>query len=54
LAPFVIRLIAKEYRKVLDKFAEETSSMQSSSLAAEILYTRMGGIEAAVTSTAGH
>lgn len=48
--------IAKEYRKVLDKYAEETSSMPEfvDWQGHDFSMRGMGGIEAAVTSAAGH
>jgi len=48
--------IAKEYRKVLDKYAEETSSVPEfvDWQAHDFSMRGMGGIEAAVTSAAGH
>lgn len=48
--------IAKEYRKVLDKYAAETSSMPEfvDWQGHDFSMRGMGGIEAAVTSAAGH
>jgi nicotinamide phosphoribosyltransferase len=48
--------IAKEYRTVLDKYAEETSSMPEfvDWQGHDFSMRGMGGIEAAVTSAAGH
>lgn len=48
--------IAKQYRKVLDKYAEETSSMPGfvDWQGHDFSMRGMGGIEAAVTSAAGH
>lgn len=48
--------IAKQYRKVLDKYAEETSSMPEfvDWQGHDFSMRGMGGIEAAVTSAAGH
>ena len=48
--------IAKEYRKVLDKFADETSSVPEfvDWQAHDFSMRGMGGIEAAITSAAGH
>ncbi|WP_281323064.1 nicotinate phosphoribosyltransferase [Flavobacterium aestivum] len=48
--------IAKEYRKVLDKYAEETSSMPEfvDWQGHDFSMRGMGGIEAAITSAAGH
>ncbi|MCD0464619.1 nicotinate phosphoribosyltransferase [Flavobacterium sp. ENC] len=48
--------IAKEYRKVLDKYAEETSSVPEfvDWQAHDFSMRGMGGIEASVTSAAGH
>lgn len=48
--------IAKKYRKVLDKYAEETSSMPEfvDWQGHDFSMRGMGGIEAAVTSAAGH
>ncbi|KQX13032.1 nicotinate phosphoribosyltransferase [Flavobacterium sp. Root420] len=48
--------IAKEYRKVLDKYAEETSSVPDfvNWQGHDFSMRGMGGIEAAVTSAAGH
>lgn len=48
--------IAKQYRKVLDKYAEETSSMPEfvDWQGHDFSMRGMGGIEAALTSAAGH
>ena len=48
--------IAKEYRKVLDKYARETSSVPEfvDWQAHDFSMRGMGGIEAAITSAAGH
>ncbi|KIQ25118.1 nicotinate phosphoribosyltransferase [Flavobacterium sp. MEB061] len=48
--------IAKEYRKVLDKYADETSSVPEfvDWQAHDFSMRGMGGIEAAITSAAGH
>lgn len=48
--------IAREYRKVLDKYAEETSSVPDfvNWQGHDFSMRGMGGIEAAVTSAAGH
>lgn len=48
--------IAKEYRKVLDRYAEETSSIPEfvDWQGHDFSMRGMGGIEAAVTSAAGH
>ncbi len=48
--------IAKQYRKVLDRFAEETSSVPEfvNWQAHDFSMRGMGGVEAAVTSAAGH
>jgi nicotinamide phosphoribosyltransferase len=48
--------IAKQYRKVLDKYAEETSSIPEfvDWQGHDFSMRGMGGIEAAVTSAAGH
>ncbi|WP_202700523.1 nicotinate phosphoribosyltransferase [Flavobacterium sp. UGB4466] len=48
--------IAKEYRKVLDKFADETASVPEfvDWQAHDFSMRGMGGIEAAITSAAGH
>lgn len=48
--------IAKQYRKVLDKYAEETSSMPGfvDWQGHDFSMRGMGGIEAAITSAAGH
>ncbi|MCC9017541.1 nicotinate phosphoribosyltransferase [Flavobacterium lipolyticum] len=48
--------IAKEYRKVLDKFAHETASVPEfvDWQAHDFSMRGMGGIEAAITSAAGH
>jgi nicotinamide phosphoribosyltransferase len=48
--------IAKEYRKVLDKYAQETSSVPEfvDWQGHDFSMRGMGGIEAAVTSSAGH
>ncbi len=48
--------IAKQYRKVLDRFAKETSSVPEfvNWQAHDFSMRGMGGVEAAVTSAAGH
>lgn len=48
--------IAKQYRKVLDRFAEETSSVPEfvNWQAHDFSMRGMGGVEAAVTSASGH